>query len=70
MTRKELFLLAFRTAEAIYRQPGQPVKSEAEIMAEFPCIPAPTPIVQGQWSEFKPGVADCQVLNLKELYEN
>ena len=36
MTREELFLYSFRCAEAIYRKPGQPVKSKAEILAEMP----------------------------------
>jgi len=65
MTSRELFKLGFRIAEAIYRQPGQPVKSESEIMAEFPDIPAPC-----RSEERKLTVADCQVLNLKELHES
>lgn len=67
MDSRQLFIFAFRCAEALYRKPGQPVKSESEIMAEYPDIPAPQPIAQGQWSDFKPGVGDCQVLDKKEL---
>lgn len=37
MTNEQrIFVLAFRIAESMYIKPGQPVKSEAEILAEFP----------------------------------
>jgi hypothetical protein len=37
MTKEqEIFLIAFRTAEAIYKPASQPVKSQAEILAEMP----------------------------------
>lgn len=37
MTKEqEIFLIAFRIAEAIYRKAGQPVKTQAEIIAEMP----------------------------------
>lgn len=37
MTREQqIFLIAFRIAEAIYLKDGQPVKSQAEILAEMP----------------------------------
>lgn len=36
MNRKELALYMFRCAEAIYRKPGQPVMTEAEILKEMP----------------------------------
>ena len=37
MTKEqEIFLIAFRIAEAIYKQASEPVKSQAEIFAEMP----------------------------------
>lgn len=39
MTPEQLWKLAFRTCEAKIRKSG-PVFSEAEIMAEFPCVGA------------------------------
>lgn len=36
MTDKELFILAYRMAEARLRKPGTPVFSEAEILEDFP----------------------------------
>ena len=35
---QEIFILAFRIAEAIFRKPGQPVTTEAEILEEAKAI--------------------------------